>query len=374
MAFAERDSRTGKHTGRWAVDFWWRPKGQPEKRMRRAFATKSEAEAAEAYARSTGQWPSATEEQAGGPTFRMAAEEMRKHHSVWQRGRDTSGQKRLDWIIEQIGDLQVSKVSTEDLDGLVVALRKRKVVSKRNDTGKLKGRTINGYLTMASAVLTWAADRPKVFGKFRVPNVPWQDVVETRIHFITMDQQALLVRYYTEKGWIDDALIVRVLAASGMRWGEFAGLEPHMVVIAKTRQGAEVGWIKLDRTKTDNPRDIPITPAMAKELRALIANNWSPNYNRSRMRFDSARKALGLPPSLTLYGARHAAATYLTKQGMQTAKISKFMGHKSYKTTEKYVHVENEDLVEGVEFLNPTLGGEASIPESSEVVAFKKAL
>ena len=372
MAFAERDSRTKKHTGRWAVDFWLRVKGQPEKRMRRAFATKAEAEAAETYARSTGQWPSVTEEEAGGPTFQMAADEMRKHHDVWQRGRDVSGQRRLDWIIEQIGGLQVSKVSTEDLDGLVAALRKRKVKSSRNDTGKLKGRTINGYLTMASAVLTWAADRPKLFGDFRVPNVPWQEAVETRIHFMTMDQQAMLVRYYQEHGWNDDALTVRVLAASGMRWGEFASLEPHMVSIAKSKQGSEVGWIKLDRTKTDHPRDIPITPAMARELRALIANNWSPNYSRSRMRFDSARKVLGLPPQLTMYGARHAAATYLTKQGMQTAKIQKFMGHSSYKTTEKYVHVESEDLVEGVEFLNPTHGVETNIPESSEVVAFKK--
>jgi hypothetical protein len=50
------------------------------------------------------------------------------------------------------------------------------------------------------------------------------------------------------------------------------------------------------------------------------------------------------------------------------------MGHKSYKTTEKYVHVESENLVQAVEFLTPTSGGETKIPDSSEVVAFKKAL
>lgn len=357
MAFAERDSRTKKYTGRWAVDFWWRPKDEPEKRMRRAFATKAEAEAAETYARSTGQWPNATEEEAGGPTFRMAAEDMRKHHDVWQRGRDVSGQARLDWIIEQIGDLQVSKVSTEDLDGLVRALRKRKVVSRRNDTGKLKGRTINGYLTMASAVLTWAADRPKVYGSFRVPNLPWQDTIKTRIHFLTMAQQEALVAYYTEKGWPEEALLVRVFASSGMRWSEAAGLEPHMVTV-----GNRNGWIKLDATKTDNPRDIPVAVETARELKALLASGYTLNYNRTRTRFDIAREVLGLPPALTMYGMRHAAATYLTKGGVQPAKIQSFMGHSSYATTQQYVHVEPDDLVEAVNILTPTLGGEPKSP------------
>jgi integrase len=327
MAFAERDSRTKKHTGRWAVDFWWRVKGQPEKRMRRAFDSKAEAEAAETYARSTGQWPSVTEEEAGGPTFRMAAEDMRKHHDVWLQGRDTSGQARLDWIIGQIGDLQVRKVSTEDLDGLVRALRKRKVVSRRNDTGKLKGRTINGYLTMASAVLTWAADRPKVYGSFRVPNMPWQATIKTRIHFLTMAQQEALVAYYLEKGWTEDALLVRVFAQSGMRWSEAEGLEPFMVTV-----GNRNGWIKLDATKTDNPRDIPMSVETARDLKALLQSGYVLNYSRTRTRFDVARDLLGLPPALTMYGMRHAAATYLTKKGMQPAKIQSFMGHKSYAT------------------------------------------
>jgi integrase len=372
MAFAERDSRTKKHTGRWAVDFWWRVKGQPEKRMRRAFDSKAEAEAAETYARATGLWPQQSAEEAKGPSFKEAAEDMRAKHDVWLAGRDVSGQRRLDWVIEHIGHLPVAHVSTEDLDGLVAALRKRKVINRRNDTGKLRGRTINGYLTMASAVLTWAASRPKVYGDFRVPEVPWAQIVETRIYFMTMDQQALLVRYYLEQGWPEEALIVRTLCQSGMRWSEFAGLEPHMITFSKNAKGSEVAWIKLDRTKTNHPRDIPITPGLGREIRALIGNDWRPNYSRSRTRFDVARKLLGLPPSLTLYGARHAAATYLTKQGMPTANIQSFMGHSSYKTTEKYVHVESEDLVQAVDYLNPTSGGEALIGHVSEVVAIRK--
>jgi integrase len=374
MAFAERDSRTKKLTGRWAVDFWYRPQGEPEKRMRGAWDTKATAEANEAYARLTGLWPpDPNSEQPCGPTFKQAATDMRAQHTTWQRGRDPAGQGRLDWAIEHIGHLPVSQVSTEDLDKMVADLKRRPVKNRRNSTGTMKGRTLNGYLSMVSAVLTWAAKRPKAYGKFVPPVLPWQDTIETRIHFLTDEQQNLIVKHYLGQGWHDEALIVRTLCASGMRWGELATLEPAMIQTTTLATGQAIGWIKLDLTKTDNPRDIPITPQMAGELRALFGNGYRTNYHRSRDRFDAARNLLGLPPALTLYGARHAAATYLTKRGLHPEKVQQFMGHKDYKTTQKYIKVENEDLAQAANFLNPVLGGESQNDADAKVVAIGKA-
>lgn len=374
MAFAERDNRTKKLTGRWMVDFIYKPQGEPERRMKRAFETKAKAEANETYARSTGIWADPDSDVPVGPTFKAAAEAMREVHEPWKKGRDPSGQKRLDWVIGKIGHKPVAHVSTDDLDNLVRDLRARPVSNKRNKSGHMTGRTLNGYLTMASAVLTWAAERPKVYGAFKTPVIPWQPVVQTRIHFLTQDQLRLIVRHYLDLGYVDEDVVLRVLAASGMRWSEFEGLEPHMVTVTTRANGAQVGWIKLDETKTDTPRDIPVTPAMATELRALLQNGYRPNYNRSRTRFDAAKKVLGLNPALTMYGARHGAATYLTKNGMAPAKIQQFMGHKTYRTTERYVHVESEDLAEAVDFLNPTLGGEASSDAPSTVVPLRKVV
>jgi integrase len=373
MSFAERDSRTKKLTGRWAVDFWYKAKGEPDRRMRRAFATKLAADTNEAYARARGCWADPEADEALGPTFKAAVADMRAKHDVWQKGRDPSGQRRLDWITDRIGHRPINQVSTGDLDDLVLDLLRRPVKSKRNTTGRMKGRTVNGYLTMASAVLTWAAARPKQFGDFKTPEIPWQAVEETRIHFMTEAQGELLNTHLMRKGLLDSALILRVLRASGMRWGELAGLEPHMVQVAKLATGQSIGWIKLDKSKTDAPRDIPVPVEMAKSLKALIVNGPSPNYSRLRMQFDAAKEVLGLPPALTMYGARHGAATYLTKRGLAPAKIQQFMGHKSYKTTEKYVHVENEDLAAAAEILNPTLGGEDEIQPEADIVDFKKA-
>lgn len=373
MAFAERDQRTKKLTGRWAVDFWYRPLGEPEKRMRRAFDSKKDAEANEAYARQTGRWADPEDDSAAGVTFKQAAADMRAQHSKWQRGRDPSGQRRLDWAIAQLGAKPVKGITTEDLQGLVDDLKRRPVASKRNTSGHMTGRTLNGYLTMASAVLTWSAARPKTYGTFVPPVIPWQDVVKTRIQFLTQEQQGLLIKHYTEKGWFDEVLVVRVLGTTGMRWSEFEGLEPHMVQVTKRANGQEIGWIKLDDTKTDTPRDIPVTPALARDLRGLLQNGYSPNYNRSRTRFDTARTLYGWNPALTMYGMRHAAATYLTKSGMVGEKVQQFMGHKNYKTTQGYIHVENEDLAEAAIILNPTHGVNVEITPISNVVAIAKA-
>lgn len=372
MSFAHRDPRTKKHTGRWEVDFWYKAKGEPDKRMHRIFKDAATANANEAYARLTGLWADPENDQAAGPTYKQAATDMRLKHSTWQRERDPSGQKRLDWVIEKIGHKPVKAVTTEDLQDLVDDLKKRPVKSKRNATGHMRGRTLNGYLTMASAVLTWAAGRPKTYGTFVPPVVPWQDVVKTRIHFLTQQQQGLLIKHFMSRGWIDEVIVVRVLGTSGLRWSEFEGLEPHMVQVTERSNGQEIAWIKLDETKTDTPRDVPITPQLARDLRGLLQNGYRPNYNRSRTRFDTARELYGWNPALTMYGMRHAAATYLTKADMQGEKIQHFMGHKNYKTTQQYIHVENEDVADAALILDPAYGAEPAIGHVSEVVAIRK--
>lgn len=373
MAFAHKDPRTKKLTGKYEVDFWYKAPGEPDRRMRRVFENKKTAEANEAYARQTGRWADPDDDSAAGPTFKQAAEDMRKQHSTWQRGRDKSGQKRLDWIIDKIGHKAIRTVTTEDLQGIVDDLKKRPVKSTRNTTGVMKGRSINNSLTMASAVLTWAAARPKTYGTFVPPVIPWQDVVKTRIHFMTHEQQSLLIKFYTMKGWLDEVMVVRVLGQSGMRWSEFEGLEPGMVVVTKRANKQEIGWIKLDETKTDTPRDIPVTAQLARELKALLVNGYSANYDRSRWRFNQARLLYGWNHTITMYGMRHGAATYLTKQGMHGEKIQQFMGHKDYKTTQQYIHLESEDLADAVEILNPTYGVEAETEPQSNVVAIGKA-
>ena len=223
---------------------------------------------------------------------------------------------------------------------------------------------------MASAVLTWAEKR---LWLAKGPVVPLQETEETRIHFMTETQEKLLVTYFTNKGILDAATTVRVLCASGLRWGEFEGLDRHMVQVSTRANGVPVAWIKLDRTKTNSPRDVAIPVQLAGELTALLTHGPAPKYSRFRMQFDQAKKMLGLEPNLTIHGMRHATATRLTKKGAQPAKIQQYMGHKAYSTTLKYTHVESEDIAQLSELLDPLHGQNDHTSTDNEVLAFQKS-
>lgn len=159
--------------------------------------------------------------------------------------------------------------------------------------------------------------------------------------------------------------VVRVLATTGLRWGEFERLE------AEQLQGE---WIKLDETKTDTPRDVPIDGELARELRAMLRNGARPKYETFRKHLKSAVKACGYSPKLCVHALRHSTATRLNQKGVPTAVIQRFLGHKAIQTTLKYTHVEHSDLLEAAKKLSPQRGElvEKADENSHTVVAFGK--
>lgn len=193
MAYAER--RGNALTG-----YWYGETRHKKQRFRRRFETKKEAEGYEAYVNATGQEPPHLEDaELKGPTFASVAAEARAHKAEWQRGRDPSGQKRLDYVISLIGALPIGAVETTDLDRVVLDLRKR----PGKDGTKLASGTINRYLSAASAVLTFAVDRKHIKS---APSVPWQEETGKRIHWINDEQERVLRDFMIRQGWQHDAL------------------------------------------------------------------------------------------------------------------------------------------------------------------------
>jgi len=361
MAYAEK--RDGKLTGRWYGEVIYKERNVAPVRYRRAFDTKRAAEGYEAYVKATGiEPPDLDGAKLTGLTFAQAAEKARAASDVWKRGRDPSGQKRLDYIIARIGQLPLEQVTTEELDKIVALLSARPA---KSGGGKLSAGTINRYLTFASAVLTFSEERGLLK---KGPVIPWLHEDGHRIHWLTEEQETTVVRWLIEQGHLTTANIVRVLCASGLRWGEFEGLEVYQVTM-----GAEVAWIKLDKTKTDSPRDVPIDPELAALLRAILSANSPRDYRTIRSQFGDAIKACGYAPQLTLHCCRHTTATRLIKKKTPLPIVQQFMGHKSIQTTLKYVHVESDDLAEAAKNLYPQRGKSTESEAIPGVVAFKKA-
>lgn len=354
MAYPEK--RKGKLTGRWQVDFV--VKGQRYNPP--AFDTMPEADGYEAYVRASGVAPpSHAKHKATGTTFREVALMCREaggpRKGKWKQGRDHSVGQRLDYVIDHLGNLDIAAVGTQELDGLVASLRKRP--GRLND--RMSNGTINRYLTMASAVLSFASARGLITGR---PVVPLQEETGSRDEVVSEELEDAMLGWLVTHGWPREALCIRVLIETGMRLGELYVLSPEQV-------GNE--WIRLhaSQTKTQKAREIYISPELAGELRQMIAAGEVPEAFLLRNHFDKAVKACGGSEALVLHSLRHTRATRLLQGGVDPQVTMQMMGWTSYSTMMRYRHVNSVMHVEAAKKVSRSRG---DFGNSGAVVPFER--
>lgn len=357
MAYDEK--RDGKTTGFFYGEVILK---KTKERFRRRFETKREAEGYEAYVRAAGCEPENLKDaKLGGPTFSEWLKLLRAS-KAGERVRDQSGEGRLDYWDGRIGHRTLPAITTSVLDSEVAILAARPAQSGE---GKLSKSTINRYLAAVSSVFKFAKARQKADAAPIVkPAMPWSKKKGGRIHWFSEPQEQACVSWLIQQGFMAEALTLRVLCATGLRWSEFVSLEPHQ---------CQPEWILLDETKTDTPRDVPIDEELAKELKAMVVTGTLPKYGPTRIRLKNSVKACGFSDKLGLHNARHGAATRMVKLGIELAVIQRFLGHKNIATTMKYIHVENSDLYAAMKKLSPQRGYTPENTASADVVQFKKA-
>ena len=95
--------------------------------------------------------------------------------------------------------------------------------------------------------------------------------------------------------------------------------------------------------KTGKGRSIPLHDHdLARWLKATLAQGSlvpHPTFYRS---FKGACEKLGLDSKLNVHSLRHTTATRLAVK-VKGPQVQDFMGHGSYKTTQKYIHLTDED-------------------------------
>ena len=158
-------------------------------------------------------------ERAGGP-----------NKGVWKRGKDAAGRARREFVVGFLGpDRPVTEITRADLHRLVRNLEAR---PGKKPGVALSPKTVNRYLAALSSILRFACLEGLLPNK---PQMPTQSEDEGRIHWLTESQERLLCDFMASKGWLAESLTVSVLCVSGLRWGEFARLEPHEVLDWGTR-------------------------------------------------------------------------------------------------------------------------------------------
>jgi integrase len=359
MAYAER--RDGHLTG-----FWYGEVGNSrqdgQSRLRRRFETRREAEGWEEYVKKVGSEPPGFVGATNGLLFSEVAAECARAGGPtgkWKRGRSISDANRRYKAVAYFGHMPVAAIETTHIDAWVQELEKQP--GKAGEY--LDGDTINRYLAALSGILSWAHKRKIIKGK---PAIPWQPKTGGRILWLTEAQEDALTGNMLAHALPHMMLTVQVLCASGMRWGEFASLEPQHVTMDANGTHA---WIALDRTKTDTPRDIPIDAHLGRDLARMLRDGTRPSYMDFRLQLAKSVEAVGIDSSFTIHCLRHTTATRLAQKNVNISKIKAFMGHKAIQTTERYIHLNKRSLLEVANNLSPRRGEMVSKDHNQEPVS-----
>lgn len=297
------------------------------KNYRRRFPTKAQARQWESKIK----WGWSPEEEAAA-TLKQAVDLCKREH--WQASRDPRLGRRIEEVLEFFGtDCLLSSITGATLQRFVNALKARP-----GRKGSLSAGTINRYLAVISAVFDHARRRGSIDG---YPAIPWQEERGRRFEWLTESQENALVQALPGK----HGIIVRVLCSTGLRPSELWGLKPSQV---------EYDWIRLWETKNGRPRSVPVDPVLSKALRAMIVLKTLPTYREHYREFKRACAILGLPTDVTVYTMRHTTATRLAAQ-VPGPVVQRFMGHSTYSTTERYIHLSDEELRKAAEKIKPTI-------------------
>jgi integrase len=84
------------------------------------------------------------------------------------------------------------------------------------------------------------------------------------------------------------------------------------------------------------------------------AKEWTANAVRCQMRAARERAGLdqeGVEERVVCYTLRHTSATEATRAGVKGRTLSDIMGHANSRTTDRYLHLAGDDLVEGIDRL-----------------------
>jgi integrase len=157
----------------------------------------------------------------------------------------------------------------------------------------------------------------------------------------------------------------RIAACTGMRIGELRGLRGEYIFddyILVAGQYTRHGYTPNTKTKTS--RNIPINPAVKRELDELIAVNgdgyiFSDDGGVTPVRsevierqLNKALERIGIDDAtrkkrnLTFHAWRHFFNTFLRMANIADSKVQSVTGHKTLKMTEHYTHFDTRQFTE----------------------------
>ena len=207
----------------------------------------------------------------------------------------------------------------------------------------LSDSTVNRYAAMLIRVFTHAVNEEHIS---HVPKFTWKDEPEnTRPLYYTAQQLEKMEEYHRNTAdWYMEHFII-IGHQTGMRLGEILSVNLHS--IEKDDKGNN--WIYLKDTKNGDDRPVPVNE---RTYAALAALDFLPARHFEHTRFYRAwgrmrADLLHNDPRYVFHTLRHTAATKMANDlKVNSTVIGIMLGHRSEKTTKKYIKAKPSALIE----------------------------
>lgn len=268
-------------------------------------------------------------------------------------GRDTTRVQRLSWWVERLGGIRLDEVSDDHIHAAQEALAARtaRYWAGTDADGKTifrgKGKpmspaTVNRYGSAIAAVFTWSVRRriaPKGWDHpcRRVERRP-ENNQKTR--FLSDEERERLLAAAKTSKWPRLYLLVLLALTTGARKGELLALRWADVDLVQR-------VVHIVRTKNDDPKVLPLVPAVAAELERLQGAPTTlvfPSARRAgqafaiEQRWSEALHAAQVK-GFRFHDLRHSAASFLAKHGATLLEIGDLLGHRQISMTRRYAHL-----------------------------------
>lgn len=343
MPYAMRNPRTKRLTGKFAAQVRILLPGQTKPAMYHVsgFDTYRAAEQAEELFRNSLGETRPKPAPEGVVSFRECAETFKANNPRWF---NKTNHARYDVVLGYFGEKDVNSVRYDALTKFLAWLQPRLGGGKSN-------RTQRRYLDAIFKVLG-EADNLEILtkGMPKRPKVSDTGMVRKPVGW-PLERQIL--------GWLDghgylvEAFTVRLLAATGMRFGELRAITAAKVELTENASGF---WLYANETKTKRARWVALRVELARELRGILAVRPLPDYAHMRHIWEKARDSVGEHEGQTLHCLRHACVTRALDAKIPELRVKKYIGHSRGSVTAGYDHPEKEKQLADMLPLQQTVG------------------
>lgn len=261
-------------------------------------------------------------------------------------------------ILPVIGDLRLTDVTFDVLESLWANLAKTQPASCKDETRVLSQKTIFNLQLHVCNFLRKAKKHRLIPS---VPDIEWVKVPEADFDYLSFEEADRLLKVPRDE-W---RTMILVAIRTGLRFGELLALRWEDVDFKRRLIAVRQNYVRgeFKKPKGGRTRYVPMTPDVVKELQ-------SHNHERGPLVFcDFEGRVLvrhrvvrALEVRLQMIGLgercmgwhdlRHTYASHLVMAGTDIYVVQRLLGHRSIKTTERYVHLAPDFVQDAVAALD----------------------